>query len=88
MMDTSQNFCQSCGMPMSAAQPGTEQDGSPSPHYCQYCYQNGSFTGTMTMEEMIDFCAPLMAKSIPGMTPEQARAQMEGFFPMLLRWKK
>ena len=87
-MDQNQPFCQSCGMPMSAAQPGTEQDGSHSPHYCQYCYQNGAFTNNMTMEEMIDFCAPLMAQGNPGMTEDQAKAQMRQFFPLLLRWQK
>ena len=52
------------------------------------CYQNGAFTGEMTMEEMIDFCAPVMAQANAGMTEEQAKAQMYRFFPMLLRWKK
>ncbi len=82
-------FCQSCGMPMNdPALRGTERDGSPSPHYCKYCYQNGAFTGELTMEEMIDFCTPMMVQSNPGMTAEQAREQMYKFFPMLLRWKK
>ena len=38
------------------------------------------------MEEMIDFCAPLMARHNPGLTPEQAKAQMRRFFPLLKRW--
>ena len=42
----------------------------------------------MSMEEMIDFCAPMMAQSNPGMTQDQAKAQMRQFFPMLKRWKK
>lgn len=80
-------FCQSCAMPLTEDLRGTEADGSPSPHYCKYCYDKGRFTQDMTMEEMIDFCAPIMAKSTPGMTPEQAREQMGKFFPLLLRWK-
>ena len=84
-----QTFCQSCGMPMDdPALRGTERDGSPSPHYCRYCYQNGAFTGEMTMEEMIDFCAPIIVRENPAMTEEQAKAQMRQFFPMLLRWRK
>ena len=84
-----QQFCQSCGMPLSdPALLGTEADGSPSAHYCKYCYQNGAFTGEMTMEEMIDFCTPMMVQGNPGMTAQQAREQMLQFFPMLLRWKK
>lgn len=83
-----QQFCQSCGMPLSAPEDhGTERDGALSPHYCKYCYQNGDFTGQMTMEEMIDFCTPMMVQANPGMTAQQAREQMHKFFPMLLRWK-
>lgn len=83
-----QTFCQSCAMPLSTDLRGTEADGSPSPHYCKYCYEKGKFIGDMTMEEMIAFCAGPMAQANPGMTQEQAKAQMEKFFPQLLRWKK
>ena len=38
------------------------------------------------MEEMIDFCVPLMAQS--GMDAGQARRQMEAVFPQLKRWKR
>lgn len=82
-------FCQSCGMPLGpGAAHGTEADGSPSDDYCSYCYKDGKFAGEMTMEEMIDFCAPMMARSNPGMTEDQAKAQMHRFFPMLKRWKR
>ncbi len=38
-------LCQSCGMPMSekGLKPGHEADGTPSPHYCHLCYENGEF---------------------------------------------
>ena len=82
-------FCQSCGMPLGpGASHGTEADGSASEDYCSYCYKEGKFVGEMTMEEMIDFCAPMMAQANPTMTEEQAKAQMHQFFPMLKRWKK
>ena len=82
-------FCQSCGMPLlPGTELGTEADGSPSPDYCSYCYKGGKFKGEMTMEEMIDFCAPMMAQSNPGMTQDQAKDQMRQIFPMLKRWKK
>ena len=83
-----QQFCQSCGMPLSDALLGTEADGAPSPHYCKYCSQNGAFTCAMTMEEMIEFCTPMMVQANPVLTPEQAKTQMRQFFPSLLRWKK
>ena len=89
MNPNGQTFCQSCGMPLcDPSVIGTEQDGSPSEHYCKYCYENGAFTGDMTMEEMIDFCVGPMVESSPGMTAEQAKDRMEAFFPTLLRWKK
>lgn len=82
-------FCQSCGMPLGPdTAHGTEADGSPSADYCSYCYKDGKFAGEMTMDEMIDFCAPMMAQANPGMTQEQAKAQMHQFFPMLKRWRK
>ncbi len=88
MLKENTPFCQSCGMPLTApALRGSEPDGSPSPHYCKYCYDKGKFTQEMTMEQMIDFCAPMMAQSNPGMTEEDAKEQMRKFFPLLLRWK-
>ena len=85
-----QTFCQSCGMPLTGApqELGTEKDGTPNPEYCTYCYQNGTFTRECTMQEMIDFCAPIMAQSHPGMTEAEASSRMLGFFPQLKRWKK
>lgn len=80
-------FCQSCGMPLAPDQYGAEADGTPNEDYCSYCYQGGQFTNEMTMDEMIDFCAPMMAKGNPGMSQEQAKEQMHRFFPMLKRWK-
>ena len=82
-------FCQSCGMPLApGVELGTEADGAENPDYCGYCYKGGRFVGEMTMEEMIDFCTPMMVQANPGMTEDQAKAQMHQFFPMLKRWKK
>ena len=82
-------FCQSCGMPLTpGVELGTEADGAVNPDYCSYCYKDGQFAGEMTMEEMIDFCTPMMVQANPGMTEEQAKAQMHQFFPMLKRWRK
>lgn len=65
-------FCQSCGMPIDdPALRGTERGGTPSEHYCKYCYQEGAFTGEMTMEEMIDFCTPMMVRANPELTPSR-----------------
>ena len=83
-----QKFCQSCGMPLGADESvyGTEKDGSLNRDYCIYCYKDGSFTGDMTMEEMIEFCIPFTLEAEPGKTREEAKAEMEQFFPHLKRW--
>ena len=83
------NFCQSCGMPIETVEGyGTEADGSQS-EYCKYCYTNGTFTDDtkdMTMQDMIDVCAPYMATE--ERTEAQAREMMGAFFPTLKRWKQ
>ncbi len=80
-------FCQSCAMPMTDEDFGTEKDGSKSEEYCKYCYQNGEFTSDITMDEMIDFCVPKTAEAT-GMSEEEARKMSEEFFPQLKRWMK
>lgn len=80
-------FCQSCAMPMSDDDFGTEKDGSKSPDYCKYCYQNGEFTDMRTMDEMIDFCVPKTAEAT-GMGEDEVRKRLEEFFPKLKRWMK
>lgn len=80
-------FCQSCGMPLTEEIKGTEQTGVKSEDYCSYCYKDGAFTSDSTMEEMIDFCTPMMAKG-GNMTEDEARKQMQAFFPRLKRWKQ
>lgn len=49
-----QQFCQSCGMPLSNTNKGTNADGSLNEDYCTYCYQNGKFTQNLTMSQMIE----------------------------------
>lgn len=87
-MNQETKFCQSCGMPMGSTEDlyGTEQDGSKSKDYCQYCYENGAFTFTGTMDEMIDICVEPVVKENPQMTADAARQMMRQFFPSLKRW--
>lgn len=85
-----QKFCQSCAMPLgdNEEQYGTEKNGAHNHDYCSYCYKDGAFAQDCTMQEMIDFCAPIMAQNSPGMTEDKAREAMNQFFPMLKRWAK
>lgn len=80
-------FCQSCSMPLTDEVKGTEKNGSKSEDYCSYCYKDGAFTSEMSMQDMIDFCAPMMAQG-GTMTEDEARQQMQGFFPQLKRWQQ
>lgn len=85
-----EKYCQSCGMPMGDTDElyGTNEDGSRSEDYCNYCYHDGAFTMDCTMEEMIEGCVPMMAGANSGMSEGEARNMMKQFFPELKRWKK
>lgn len=78
-------ICQSCGMPMTAEQFGTNADGSINEDYCKYCYVDGRFIDDVTMEEYIEMCAQYGEQA--GMTDEQMKAHCEALFPTLKRWK-
>lgn len=87
-----QTFCQSCGMPLTDDNKGTNADGSRNEDYCMYCYKEGRFTQDFNMNQMIEFCAQFtdqMNKEAGwNLTPEQAKAQMREFFPHLKRWRQ
>lgn len=87
-----QKFCQSCGMPLTADNKGTNADGSRNEDYCIYCYKDGYFAQDFTMKQMIEFCAQFtdqMNKQAGwNLTPEQAKEQMHRLFPNLKRWKQ
>ena len=81
-----QKFCQSCGMPLTEDVLGTNADGSKNEDYCMYCYKDGQFLQDCTMEEMIEHW---VNKNMPKpMTKEEYKQMMQGFFPMLKRWRK
>ena len=86
-------FCQSCGMPLTRDEDcGTNADGSINYDYCKYCYNGGKFLQDFTMDEMIEHCAQFVDevnKQLPKpMTRDEYKQMMQGFFPMLKRWKK
>lgn len=85
-------FCQSCGMPMTdPGVLGTNRDGSDNHDYCVYCYKDGAFVQDVSMDEMIEHCLKFIDDfnndSEQKFTKEEARAQMEKYFPQLKRWK-
>ena len=82
-------FCQSCGMPLTAPEQfGKNADGTTNGDYCVYCCPNGEANMTGTLDEMIDFCAPLEVKL--GLFPDEkaARDTLSRYLPTLKRWRK
>ena len=80
------NICQSCSMPMTQDDYGTNKDGSLNSDYCKYCYKDGEFIDKVTMEEYIDMCSQYGEQA--GMTNEEMRKHCEKVFPTLKRWEK
>lgn len=85
-------MCQSCGMNMKSAQDfGTNADGSPNQEYCNHCYQNGAFTRTVTMEEMVEINLQFLdhwnKATGNNFTPDEARPLFRKFLATLKRWE-
>jgi len=81
-----EKICQSCGMPMTKDQFGTNKNGSKNELYCKYCYENGEFVDNVSMEEYIEKCSQFGAQA--GMTNEEMKRFCERLFPTLKRWNK
>jgi len=78
--------CQSCYMPMDAADKfGTEKDGNKSEDYCVYCYQEGEFTTSQTLEQAVEVNIPWWKSEEES--DDVARARIMEVFPTLKRWQ-
>ena len=83
-----QKICQSCEMPMTDGDFGTNAGGGANQEYCKYCYQNGRFSREETLEELIESSVPFMVGGADGFTEEQARKLLWETLPQLKRWKR
>lgn len=81
-----ENFCQSCSMPLEDPEMhGTEADGTKSPEYCKYCYQNGAFIDPeMSLKKMTSIVIEQMEKRHIG---PQAIDRALTALPHLKRWR-
>ena len=71
-------ICQSCGMPLTAPEQfGKNADGT----------TNGESNMTGTLDEMIDFCAPLEVKLALFPDEKTARDALSRYLPTLRRWR-
>ena len=86
-----QQFCQSCGMPLTEEHFSTNADGTANTDYCSYCFKDGAFTQNVTMEEMINQCLEYLTEynkdAEQTLSKEEAIVQMRQYFPMMKRWK-
>ncbi len=81
--------CQSCSIPLGKPEDfGTSRSGYRVNDYCRFCYRDGAFTDPgVTMEQMIDRCAGIMAQR--GTMPEaNARALLTEVMPRMKRWRE
>ena len=91
MENQEKTFCQSCGMPLTEEYLGTNTDGSNTTEYCLYCFKEGAFTNDVTMDEMIEqnleYLEEFNKDSEHKYTREEARKEMQKYFPTLKRWQ-
>lgn len=87
VMEMPEHFCNSCGMYLTdPSELGTQADGSPAPDYCKWCYDHGSFTEDLTMEQMIERCAPMMVEH-GDFTLDEAVSLLGAVLPHVKRWQ-
>ena len=66
---------------------GTEADGIKSKYYCRLCYDAGTFTANVTLDEISELAARDAAVT-SGMAFEDARRMMRHILPLLKRWDR
>lgn len=81
-----QEYCQSCGMPMTDELYATNSDGTKNEDYCSHCYNDGEFTQDFTVNEMIEFCIPKVVENT-DMDEQSVTIMLNKFIPQLKRWK-
>ena len=71
---------------------GTNADGTRNEAYCLYCYQNGTFTRDVTMEEIVEtnlgYLDHWNKETGNNFTPDEARPMLREFLSILKRWNK
>nr|WP_317440486.1 zinc ribbon domain-containing protein [uncultured Collinsella sp.] len=88
LLDMPEHYCQSCGMMFTGPdQHGREADGTETEDFCRWCYDQGAYTYETTMEEMIEDCAPRMAKHMDWSVDECA-SLLGAILPTLRRWRE
>ncbi|WP_317393004.1 zinc ribbon domain-containing protein [Slackia piriformis] len=66
---------------------GHKSDGAETQDYCRWCYEGGSYVCEMTMDDMIEECAPRMADAM-GWSVDESASLLGAVLPTLERWKE
>lgn len=87
LIDMPEHHCESCGMILQdASQYGTGADGLANPEFCRWCYEDGSYVGPQTMDEVIEDWAPRLAEYC-GWSTDEAVSLLGAVLPTLKRWR-
>lgn len=86
-MDNAEPRCQSCGMPLSPENYGTNASGTENLEYCSMCFQKGGFTDPdLALPLMIQMTTIRMQHEL-GMPDDEARDTASTIIPQLKRWR-
>jgi len=86
-MNTKIKVCQSCGMPLSETNKGTNEDQSLNEEYCHYCYEEGEFViPNLTLNIQMDRLTNMAIENMK-MSETEAKSIAESVLPGLKRWK-
>lgn len=81
-----EQFCQSCGMPLSKEVLGTNEDDTKNEMYYSYCFEKGKFKDHMKVEEMAALCAKFIKEEQPDVNLEVIEKENLDYLKTLKRW--
>lgn len=88
LLEMPEHYCQSCGMMFTGPdQRGRNADGTEVEDLCRWCYDDGAWVEDISMDDMIEDCAPRMAEST-GWTVDECTSLMGAVLPTLKRWRR
>ena len=82
------HFCQACGMYLTRDEDRAPlPDGTFAEDWCQWCGNEAANTEGMTVDDMIELCAPHMVESGAFATRDEAVSLLGAVLPQLKRWR-
>ena len=82
------HFCQACGMYLTRDEDRAPlPDGTFAEDWCQWCGNEAANTEGMTVDDMVELCAPHMVESGAFATRDEAVSLLGVVLPQLKRWR-